>query len=111
MAIEDKSEYRSGSAEHLAAEEALRASEERYRILFESIDQGFCVIEVLFDDSGSPVDYRFLETNPAFEQHTGLYDVEGQRVRSLVPQHEDHWFETYGRVALTGRSERFINYA
>ena len=51
---------------------ALGASEERYRSLLNSIDVGFCVVEILFDDDGSPVDFRFLETNPAFEKQSGL---------------------------------------
>jgi PAS domain S-box-containing protein len=90
---------------------ALGASEERYRSLLNSIDVGFCVIELQFDDDGSPVDFRFLETNPAFEKQSGLSDAVGKRVRTLVPQLEAHWFETYGRVALTGESTRFVDEA
>jgi PAS domain S-box-containing protein len=93
------------------AQEALRESEERYRNLFESIDQGFCIIEMLFDENGEPVDYRFLETNPAFKMHTGLHDAVGKRMKELEPRHEKHWFEIYGRIALTGESERFTNEA
>ena len=85
----------------------LGASEERYRSLLNSVDVGFCVVEILFDDDGSPADFRFLETNPAFEQQSGLSDAVGKCVRALVPQLEAHWFETYGRVALTGESIRF----
>jgi PAS domain S-box-containing protein len=90
---------------------ALGASEERYRSLLNSIDVGFCVIEMLFDGDGNSVDYRFLETNPAFEKQSGLSDAVGKRVRTLVPQLEAHWFETYGRVALTGESIRFVHEA
>ena len=97
--------------ERKRAEEALRASEEKYRMLFESIDEGFCIAEVIFDENDEPVDYRFLETNPAFERHTGLRDAVGRRMRELEPRHEGHWFETYGRVALTGLPERFQNAA
>jgi PAS domain S-box-containing protein len=89
----------------------LGASEERYRSLLNSIDVGFCVIELLFDDDGSPVDFRFLETNPAFEKQSGLSDAVGKCVRTLVPQLEAHWFETYGRVALTGEPIRFVDEA
>jgi PAS domain S-box-containing protein len=92
-------------------QEALRASEERYRSLFESIDEGFCVVEMSFDGAGNPVDYRFLETNPSFEQQTGLRNVVGRSMRDLTPDHEDHWFQTYGRVALTGEPIRFQNCA
>lgn len=89
------------------AQEALRLSEERYRTLFESIDEGFCVIEMLFDENNTPLDYRFLEINPTFEKQTGLQQAVGKTARQLVPNLEDHWFETYGKVALTGEPIRF----
>jgi PAS domain S-box-containing protein len=88
-------------------EEALRRSEERYRTLFESIDEGFCVIEMLFDENDTPSDYRFLEISPSFEKQTGLTDAQGKRIRQLAPNHEKHWFEIYGKVALTGEPIRF----
>jgi PAS domain S-box-containing protein len=90
---------------------AVSAGEERYRSLLNSIDVGFCVVEMLFDDDGSPVDFRFLETNPAFEKQSGLSDAVGKCVRTLVPQLEAHWFETYGRIALTGEATRFVHEA
>ena len=89
------------------AQEALRASEERYRNLFESIDEGFCVIQVICDKHDRPVDYRFLETNPSFENQTGMQDVIGRTMRKLRPNHEEHWFQTYGEIAFTGTPIRF----
>lgn len=91
------------------AESALRVSEFRYRTLFESIEEGFCVVEVLLDEAGRPVDYRFLETNPAFTANTGLVDAVGHRALDLLPDLEPWWIETYGHVALTGEAVRFEN--
>jgi PAS domain S-box-containing protein len=71
-----------------------------YRAVFEAIDQGFCVIEVLFEDD-APVDYRFIETNRAFERYTGLADAVGRTIRELVPKHEAHWFRFYGEIVRT----------
>jgi PAS domain S-box-containing protein len=88
------------------ADEALRRSEARSRPLFESIDEGFCIIEVLFDGECA-VDYRFLEVNPAFEEQTGIQRGEGRRMREIAPDHEQHWFDVYGRVARTGEPARF----
>jgi len=85
----------------------LRASEEKYRSLFESIDQGFCTIEVLFDEQDQPVDYRFLSINPCFERQTGLAGAVGRRIREMVPMHEDHWFQAYGKIAKSGEPMRF----
>ncbi|MFL6631530.1 MAG: ATP-binding protein [Massilia sp.] len=93
------------------AEERLQASEERYRTLFDAIDEGVCVIEMLYDDAGIPNDYRFLEVNPAFVKATGLAHAVGRTMRSLAPRHEAHWFETYGRVAATGEPVHFVDEA
>jgi PAS domain S-box-containing protein len=87
--------------------EALRRSEEHYRSLFELIDEGFCIIKVLFDEYDRPIDYRFVETNSAFERHTGLEQAAGKTARQLLPDLEEHWFEIYGNIALTGEPYRF----
>ena len=81
--------------------------DDRYRALLRALDDGFCVIEVILDDAQRGVDYRFLEVNPAFEDQTGLSDPIGKSMRELAPNHETHWFETYGRVAVTGETLRF----
>ncbi|MCJ2033017.1 PAS domain S-box protein [Methylobacterium sp. J-068] len=89
------------------AEEELAASETRYRDLYDSIDAGFCVIEVRVDADERPLDYRFLEVNPAFERQSGLTDVLGKWMRELAPGHEEHWFEIHDRIARSGEPERF----
>ncbi|WP_210318419.1 HWE histidine kinase domain-containing protein [Aureimonas endophytica] len=87
--------------ETLAAE-----ADRRYRTLFDSIDEGFCVVEMIFED-GRAVDYRYVELNKAFARQTGLADALGRTMRDLVPDHEEFWFETYGKVARTGEAVRF----
>lgn len=97
--------------ERARAEAEAQESEARYRTLFVTLNEGFCTIEVIFDPAGKPVDYRLIEINPAFERQTGLKDAQGKLIRELAPGHEDHWFERYGRVALTGESVHFENEA
>jgi PAS domain S-box-containing protein len=89
----------------------VQESEAKYRTLFETLIEGFCTIEMIFDGSGKPVDYRFLEINPAFEKQTGLHDAQGKLMRELAPDHEQHWFDIYGKVALTGEPVQFENEA
>lgn len=78
-----------------------------HRMVLDNLEEGYCVIEMILDASGRPSDYRFVDTNPAFERHTGLVNAGGRTAREMVPGLEDHWVETYGRVALTGAAERF----
>jgi signal transduction histidine kinase/CheY-like chemotaxis protein len=89
------------------AEQALRLSQQRYHTLFDSIDEGYCVIRMLFDAQGKGCDYVFLEINQAFERHTGLKDAVGRAMTELAPGHETWWYEVYGEIAKTGESRRF----
>ncbi len=93
--------------ERKRAEEALRETEARLRAVFSAIDEGYCLCELVLDDAGRPVDYRFLEANPLFAAMTGLTEPEGRTARELVPGLEAHWVETYSRVALGGEPLRF----
>ncbi|MCX5769567.1 MAG: ATP-binding protein [Candidatus Hydrogenedentes bacterium] len=85
----------------------------RYRMLFERMTEGFSLHEIVTDPEGRPIDYTFLEVNPAFEILTGLKreSVIGRRVTEVVPGIEPYWIETFGQVALTGEPARFENYA
>ena len=84
-----------------------KEAEERYRDLFDTLIEGFCIIEVVFDEADNPIDYRFLETNPTFEEQTGLHDVEGKLIREIAPDNDAYWYQIYGKVALTGEPARF----
>ena len=91
-----------------ALREALDDSEQRYRSFFQSIDEGFCVIEMIVDGRGEVADYRFVETNAVFEVQSGMAGVVGRTVREVVPDVEAAWFERYGRVAATGAPMRLV---
>ena len=95
--------------ERARAERDLKESEERYRTLFESMDQGYCVIEMLYgeDGDGMPDDWRFMQANPAFERHNGLSGATGKTIKELTPDIEPVWFERYGGVDRTGQPVRF----
>ena len=93
------------------AEEALRTSEQRYRNLFNSMDQGYCIIELIFDQHQKPVDWLYLDVNPAFEKLSTMHGAVGKRIREMVPDLEQYWFDGYGNVALTGEPIRFLNEA
>jgi PAS domain S-box-containing protein len=89
------------------AETALADSEQRYRTLFESIDEGFCIIEFFDGPHGPLSDYIHIEANPAYALHAGISNVVGQKPREMVPDEADGWAELYGTVLRTGVPIRF----
>ncbi len=93
--------------------QALAESDYRFSQLFENMPEAFAVHEIICDDGGNPVDYRFLEVNPAFETLTGIPadGLIGKAVLEVLPGTEAYWIETYGKVALTGEPVAFQNYA
>ncbi len=93
--------------DRVTAEERLRESEEKYHALFASMDEGYCILEMLYDSEAKPIDWRYLEVNPAFEKHNGLHNATGKTIRELAPNIEAKWLQIYGRVAQTGKSIRF----
>ena len=87
------------------AEAELRASEARYRALFDTMEEGFGIAEILVDDAGRPVDYRMLDMNAQFERLTGQPRapfLSGRTVREVAPELEEHWYAFYGNVGITG---------
>lgn len=86
------------------AEQSLRQSEEKYRQLFESMSEGFLLVEAVLDDSGKPIGYRYLDANPALERITGLkpQEIIGRDIREILPVIEPRLVDAFGRVALTG---------
>ncbi len=88
------------------AEENLYLSEERYRNLFNAMDEGFCILEMVFDTSKRPIDYRYLEVNPSFERQSGIANATGRLISELLPHIEAPWIEAFGQVSITGKAWR-----
>jgi PAS domain S-box-containing protein len=90
------------AVQHARAETELRASEGRYRSLFETIAEGFCVMERIEADDEDVDEYRYLEANPAFERHTGLRSVVGRTVGEVLPAIRTDLVRIFDRVIATG---------
>jgi PAS domain S-box-containing protein len=98
--------------ERKQAEKNLKESEEKYRSLFNKMMNAFALHEMIFDETGEAIDYKFLEVNPAWEKIVGIKaeSVIGKRIKEIMPNIEDSWIQCYGKVAKTGISEAFEDY-
>jgi two-component system CheB/CheR fusion protein len=93
--------------ERQAAQETLRASEARFRMLFEHIDEGFCILEKVETPSGAPIDFCYLAANAGFAKQSGVANVIGKTIREVFPGESEDWFRIYDAVMVTGESNRF----
>ncbi|WP_198175036.1 PAS domain S-box protein [Spirosoma arboris] len=108
--FEDAVERTWAAIERARGEEALRQSEDKYRTLFESMDEGFHMSELLYNEAGQAVDWRYLDVNAVFERQTGLLNAAGQLGSVTTPNTEPYWLEAYDQVIKTGQPLRFENY-
>src|SRR3712207_5444904 len=104
--VEEVAERTWAAVERARVEAALRTREARYRTLFETMDEGFVIAEVVYDAAGRPVDILYLEGNPAASRLTGVPDYSRRLWSEVVPEAEPDWVEIYDRVARTGVAER-----
>jgi PAS domain S-box-containing protein len=110
--VEETADRTWAAVERARAEQALQESERRYRTLFEEMDEGFALNELVRNADGQVCDVRYSELNEAFEELTGASraDAEGRLASEVFPGQEDEFFETFGRVAETGESAHVENY-
>jgi PAS domain S-box-containing protein len=100
-----------GQKESQVEDELAQRAMDHYLTLINSMDEGFCILELIFDEDVKPIDYRYIEINHVFEQQTGMKNAFSKTIRELVPGIESFWFDIYGKVALTGESIRFEDHA
>jgi PAS domain S-box-containing protein len=88
------------------AADALHDSEKRYRALFTSMDEAYAVVDVLKDDAGRWVDFRFVDANPAFLTHTGMPWPVGRTATDLLGAPNPRWTALYGQALDSGEPLR-----
>ncbi|WP_313809608.1 ATP-binding protein [Sphingobium sp.] len=88
----------------------LKQAQDRFQTIVQTIDAAFAIVQVEYDENDKPINYRFVEVNPAFERQAGV-DLRGKRVTEFAPDLEQFWFDTYGHIASTGEPANFESYA
>ena len=98
--------------EHKKADEKLRESERQYSEIFNSMNEMFQVLELIYEDNGKVVDYYYRDVNPAFEQLTGKSREQliDKKVKDIFGIVEDYWLEVYDKALKTGKPIDFVNY-
>ncbi|MEI7595452.1 MAG: PAS domain S-box protein [Bacteroidota bacterium] len=93
-------------------EEVLRENEEKYRLLYASMDQGLALHEIILDEDAKPVDFVFLDVNDSYTKLFGLTREMciGKRIKEVMPKLEQYWIDIFGKVALTGEPNYYENF-
>ena len=106
-----RNSYHKSGSTNLEIEKSLQESLDRYRILVNSLDEGFMVVEMLYDLKENPIDFLFIEMNHAIDKHIQLPHAFGKTMKEFYPNYEQYWFDKLGNVALTGEPIRFEKFS
>lgn len=101
-----------GLVDRQQSRSAMREAQEQYELIFKEMIDGYALHEIIFDEEGIPVDYRFIDINPAFEHIVGLdRSIIGKTVYEILPDTEKTWIQRYGEIVLSGKASHFEDYA
>lgn len=83
-----------------------------YRILFENLPQAIQINQIVFNETGEPVDYLLLDVNRTAEKYMGLKreEIVGKRIKEIYSYIEKEWFIRYGEAVKTSKFDRFEMY-
>ena len=79
---------------------------DEYNDLLNTLDEGFCIVELIYDHRKQPIDYLYLNANPAFQKHVNFKEVAGKTVSELVKTPNQEWLREFGQVAIDGKPTR-----
>ncbi len=112
MTFNDITEQKTAEREMIRLKEVLaQQAQDRYRKIINSMDEGFCLLEIIFNENKECIDYKYLEVNPVFEEQSGLKNAVGRTITEMVSNIEPYWFKYYGNVVKTGESLRVEDYS
>lgn len=99
--------------EQKKGEQAIKESEERYRTLFESMNEGFALLENMYDSKDNPCDFRYIDVNPAFENFMGISreEILGRTVREMQPRSFSQWLIAANTVIRSGKPVQIMHYS
>jgi len=97
--------------EQIELNKSLLESEEKYRLLYTSMDQGMALQEIITDSEGRPTDYVYIDINASYTKLFGITrESLGKQAKSIFPEIEQYWIDIYGKVALSGEPAYYENY-
>lgn len=97
----------------IKSKKKIESNNKNLQSLFDNMQEGFALHEIICNEKGNPMDYAFLDINKKFEQIMNLKkeDIIGRRVKEILPKTENYWIEKYGEIAVNGGHTNFIEYS
>jgi PAS domain S-box-containing protein len=95
------------------AERILMANEEKYRLLFDRMSEGFAMLEIIYDKEEKPADFILISANPSFEKLTAIKLLKniGKGLTEFIPPEEKYWIDICHKTALSGKTVDYENFS